>query len=194
MAWIDCAASTLAADNALHAGAVVEFVRNNLVWTQGQSGYDVQTFHHSTYEIYHNLSTTDSWERFEQFRPAVLPARPDDGNDWRQIRITAEGKIVDPAKPATVRIYAGNTWKRYEPDATGGYTDWSSYGEICFSSSTYTLASCTLSPAGIGQVRPENWSAAMPSVVQVVFVNAIVSSGAAQKVSMRAPRFDEVPA
>ncbi len=198
MAWTDCAASTLDTNSALHAGAVVEFVRGNIIQAQAQSGFDVQTFHHSSVEIFHELSTVNSWERFVQFHAPVLPARPDDDGAWRSVRVTAEGKREGGAGVATIRLYAGNAERLGEPHFTDGYGEWSAYGEMVFSTSSYALGSTTLSVARVGGVGPANLSSAMLSTMgythatPVVFLNAIAKCTTIRKVLLRAPRFDEV--
>jgi hypothetical protein len=197
MAWTDCAASTLDTNAALHAGAVVEFVRGNLIQAQSQSGYDVQTFHHSSVELYHELSTANAWERFGQFHVAVLPARPADDGAWRRLRVTAEGRRDGGSGVATIRLYAGNTEMLSEPHSTGGYLEWSAYGELTFSTSSYAIGSTTFEVARVGGLRASNLSTAMLSTMgyagatQVVFLNAIAKCTAVRKVLLRAPRFDE---
>jgi len=197
MAWTDCLASTLEANSALHAGAVVEFVRGNVLQAQAQSGYDVQTFHHSSVELSHNLSTADAWERFVQFHAPVLPARTNEAEGWRRIRVTAEGK-VDNAAVATIRLYAGNSELLYEPHSTAGYSsEWSASGDLVFSTSSYAVASTTLDIARIGVAGPSNLTPSMLSTmgyrgsIDVVFLNAIVKCASVRKVYLRAPRFDE---
>ena len=197
MAWIDCASSTLGASTAFHAGATVEFVRGNLIQAQSQSGYDVQTFHHSSVALEHALSTSGAWERFVQFHAPVLPARRDDGAAWRQLRVTAEGKCSGSGV-ATIRLYAGNSERLGEPHSTQGWQEWSAYGEMVFSTSSYALGSTTLSPARIGGVMPVNLSSGMLSTMgydgtaKVVFLNAIVKCDEIRTVTLRAPRYDEV--
>lgn len=197
MAWTDCAASTLDTNAALHAGAVVEFVRGNLLQAQAQSGYDVQTFHHSSAELTHILSTASCWERFEEFHVAVLPARPADDGAWRRLRVTAEGKVEGGSGVATIRLYAGNTEQLSEPHSTGGYREWSACGEMIFSTSSYAVGSTTFDVARVGGLRASNLSTAMLSTMgyagalQVVFLNAIAKCTEVRKVLLRAPRFDE---
>ena len=199
MAWTDCASSTLDSNSALHAGATVEFVRGNLIQTQAMSGYDVQTFHHSSVELVHNLSSANVWERFEQFHVAVLPARLDDEGRLRKIHVTAEGKRVGTGV-ATIRLYAGNTELIEEPHPTDGHVMWSCHGDMVFSTADYAVGSTTLSVARVGAIGPANLTPSMLSTmgyagsIPVVFINAIAKCTAVRAVYLRAPRFDEVPA
>lgn len=197
MAWLDCAASTLEASTAFHAGATVEFIRGNLIHAQSQSGFDVQTYHHSSSELTHELSSADVWERFAEFHAPVLPARTDDEGAWRRIRVTAEVKREGAAGVATIRLYAGHSEMLSSPHSTNGYADWSAYGDMVFSTSAYALGSTTFDVARVGGVGPANLSAAMLSTmgyahsIPVVFVNAIARCTGVSKILLRAPRYDE---
>jgi hypothetical protein len=191
MAWLDCAASTLDTDSAFHSGATVEFIRGNLIHAQAQSGYDVQTYHHSTFELVHDLSSADAWERFEQFHCYVLPARHNDGAGWRSVRVLANGKCATGSTVATVRLYLGDAERDGIPHSTTGWTNWSAYGELVFSTSSLALASTTVHVARVGGIGPVNWSSAMPWSMRVVFVNALVKSDTIQRVTLVGPRFDE---
>jgi len=195
--WVDSATSTLGADSSFHSGVTVDLIQGNMERVISQSGFDLQCFHTSSLAPTHAFSTVYAWEDLTpEWDSWAIPVRKSLSGGRRGLKIFCEG-MVAPAAIATIRFYVLNQrFSSLTPHTTYALMDQSSYGSMIFSTSSYVIQSTSISI----NVTPHqnglfwNESTTIPETpVDIYYVHAVGYCNATRTVTLRAPRFKEIP-